>query len=148
MPLKNLIIAISLIGATITQSVQGAEQVIRTTKGGIQYLTGGIGHEEVLEMRSHAKKFSLNLIFSEGEDGHLVTPVNINIYNLQNELVFRLKNAKPMLYVNLPAGTYHILATNHGEKLRHQLTIDTNSNHKVILNWKEEATANALEQAH
>lgn len=137
MRINNLIASIALIAVATIQPVQGAEQTIRTTKTGIQYITGGIGHEEVIEMRKHAKKFSLNLIFSEGEDGHLVTPININIYNTENELVFRLKNAKPMLYVNLPAGTYHLLATNSGEKLRHQLTIDGSCNQKVILNWKE-----------
>jgi len=145
MNLKNLIVSIALAGTAIFQLAQATEQQIRTTKNGIQYLTGGIGHEEVIEMRPHAKKFTLNLIFSEGEDGHSATAININIYNDKNELVFRLKGAKPMLYVNLPAGNYMILATNNGEKLRHQLTIASNANQKVILNWKEASPTNMLE---
>lgn len=100
-------------------------------------MTGGIGNEEVLEMRPYAKKFTLNLLFSEGEAGQSITAINVNIYNEQSELVFRIKGAKPVLYVNLPAGTYTILATNNGEKLRHKLTIAENTNQKVILNWKD-----------
>jgi hypothetical protein len=146
MNLKNLIISIMLAGTAIFQLAQATEQQIRTTKNGIQYLTGGIGHEEVIEMRPHAKKFTLNLIFSEGEDGHSATAININIYNHKNELVFRLKNAKPMLYINLSVGTYTILATNNGEKLRHRLTIDGNNNQKVILNWKEANQSNMPEE--
>jgi len=146
MNIKNFFVSIAFIGIAIFQVVYAAEQQTRTTKNGIQYLTGGIGHEEVVEMRAHAKKFTLNLIFSEGEDGHSATAINVNIYNTQNELVFRLKNAKPMLYVNLPLGTYTILATNNGEKLRHRLTIDGNNNQKVILNWKEANPSNMPEE--
>ncbi|WP_051901381.1 hypothetical protein [Methylotenera sp. L2L1] len=147
MNLKNFFVTIAFIGTALFQVANAAEQQIHTTKSGIQYLTGGIGHEEVIEMRPHAKKFTLNLIFSEGEDGHLATAININIYNTQNELVFRLKNAKPMLYVNLPAGSYTILATNNGEKLRHRLTVDASSNQKIILNWKEASSTQPTEQA-
>ena len=147
MNIKNFFVSIAFIGIALFQVVYAAEQQTRTTKNGIHYQTGGIGHEEVVEMRAHAKKFTLNLIFSEGEDGHSATAINVNIYNAQNELVFRLKNAKPMLYVNLPVGTYTILATNNGEKLRYKLTIEANNNQKVILNWKEANPSNMPEEA-
>ncbi len=42
-----------------------------------------------------------------------------------------------MLHVNLPAGTYLILANNNGQKLRHKVSIEDNANKKVILNWKD-----------
>ena len=129
---------IVLFAFGLMQPAQAAEPQVRLSKNGISYMTGGIGHEEVLEMRPHAKKFTLNLLFSEGDAGQSVTAVNVNIYNEQSELIFRLKGSKPVLYVNLPAGTYTILATNDGEKLRHKLTIEGNTNQKVILNWKNE----------
>ncbi len=104
---------------------------------GIAYLSGGIGEEEVLAMRAQAKKFTLNLLFSEGTSGRSVTNVNVNIYNEQDERVFRIVGSKPMLYVNLPAGTYLILANNNGQKLRHKVSLEDNANKKVILNWKD-----------
>ncbi len=104
---------------------------------GIAYLSGGIGEEEVLAMRAQAKKFTLNLLFSEGTSGRWVTNVNVNIYNEQDERVFRIVGSKPMLYVNLPAGNYLILANNNGQKLRHKLSLEDNANKKVILNWKD-----------
>lgn len=132
----NLITTIALTSLLILPMAHAADQQMRTTENGIHYTTGGIGREEVLVMRTYAKQFTLNLIFSEGEDGALVTGVNINIYNAQNELVFRLKGAKPMLYVNLPSGTYHLLATNQGEKLRYVLSVKDDAQQKIILNWK------------
>lgn len=109
----------------------------RSSPTGILYMTGGIGEEEVLAMRTLANKFTLNLLFSEGTSGRWVTDVNVNIYSESDERVFRIVGAKPMLYVNLPAGTYTILANNNGQKLRHKLTIEDTINKKVILNWKD-----------
>lgn len=130
-------IAISFAQITII-STAVANPPGPASKYGLNYMTGGVGHDEVLAMRPHAKKFTLNLLFSEGASGQSVTDVNVNIYNEQDELIFRIKGAKPLLYVNLPAGNYMILATNNGVKLRHKLTIEENINQKVILNWKDE----------
>jgi len=107
-------------------------------------MPGGIGNDEALEMRPYAKKFTLNLLFSEGTVGRSATDINVNIYNEQDEMVFRVKGAKPVLYVNWPAGTYTILVNNNGLKLRHKLNIEANTNQKVILNWKDEVGEDAL----
>ena len=109
----------------------------RSTPTGIVYMTGGIGEEEVAVMKPQAKKFSLNLLFSEGTVGRWVTDINVNIYDEASNLVFRIIGAKNVLYVNLPAGTYTILANNNGNKLRHKVTLEQGVNHKVVLNWKD-----------
>jgi hypothetical protein len=107
------------------------------TPTGVAYMTGGIGEEEVAVMKPQAKKFTLNLLFSEGNVGRWVTNVNVNIYDEASHLVFRIVGAKNVLYVNLPAGTYTILANNNGNKLRHKVTLESGVNQKVILNWKD-----------
>ncbi len=133
-----IFIVIGLIQINAAQAAS-ANAIGPASKYGLNYMTGGVGHDEALGMRPHAKKFTLNLQFSEGASGQSVTDVNVNIYNELDELVFRIKGAKPLLYVNLPAGNYWILATNNGVKLRHKLTIEENTNQKVILNWKDDA---------
>ena len=109
----------------------------RSTPTGIVYMTGGIGEEEVAIMKPQAKKFTLNLLFSEGVVGRWAMDVNVNIYDEASNLMFRIVGAKPVLYVNLPAGTYTILANNNGQKLRHKVTLEANANKKVVLNWKD-----------
>lgn len=131
------LLAVSFSQVGFIQSATATELQIRTSRNGLNYMTGGIGDEEVLEMRPHAKKFTLNLLFSEGDAGQSITDLNVNIYNEQSELVFRVKGAKPILYVNLPAGNYTILANNNGVKLRHKLSIKENTNQRVILNWRD-----------
>ncbi len=109
----------------------------RSTPTGIAYMTGGIGEEEVAVMKPQAKKFTLNLLFSEGIVGRWVTDINVNIYDEASNLVFRIVGAKNVLYVNLPAGTYTILANNAGNKLRQKVTLQSDTNQKVVLNWKD-----------
>ena len=110
---------------------------IRNSPTGIAYMTGGIGEEEVAVMKHQAKNFTLNLLFSEGVVGRWVTDINVNIYDEASNLMFRIVGAKNVLYVNLPAGTYTILANNAGQKLRHKVTLEDNVNQKVVLNWKD-----------
>ena len=121
-----------------------AEPQMLYTHNRIRFLSGGIGHDEVLEMRKTAKHYSLNLLFSEGKVGRAVTGHTVDIYNAQNEQVFKLKNAKPLLYVELPAGNYTLVANNNGVKLRHQFTLSEHATQKIILNWKDEVEEDAL----
>lgn len=116
----------------------------RSTASGIAYMTGGIGEEEVAVMKPQAKKFSLNLLFSEGMVGRWVTDLNVNIYDEASNLVFRIVGAKNVLYVNMPAGSYTILANNNGNKLRHKVTLEADTNQKVILNWKDSIEKDVL----
>ena len=121
----------------ISSSAFAQPPKIISTKNGMQYMTGGIGEEDVALMRRQAKQFTLNLLFSEGTSGRWVTDANVNIYDEASNFVFRITQAKPMLYVNLPAGNYTILANNAGQKLRHKFTVEDNVNQRIILNWKD-----------
>lgn len=103
---------------------------------GVNYMTGGISEEEVVALKPYIKKFNLRLVFSEGTSGRSATPVNVNIYDLDSKLVFRVAGAQPQLLVDLPAGTYTVLASYNGEKLRHKFELGTDEFKKIILNWK------------
>ena len=129
---------IMLLGLILLSNLALADlPKIRSSPTGIAYMTGGIGEEEVTAMKREAKKFTLNLLFSEGVVGRWVTDINVNIYDEASQLVFRIVAAKNVLYVNLPAGTYTILANNAGNKLRQKVTLATDTNQKVVLNWKD-----------
>jgi hypothetical protein len=110
---------------------------VRNSAQGVAYITAGIGEEEVAAMKRQAKNFTLNLLFSEGVVGRWATNINVNIYDEASNLMFRVVGAQPVLYVNLPAGTYTILANNNGNKLRHKVTLEAEKSQKVILNWKD-----------
>lgn len=104
--------------------------------GGIKFMSGGIGQEEAELFKENQKKYSVRFIFSEGNRGRLIMPINANIYDAQSKLVFRIVDAGPQLLVDLPAGTYTILASYHGDRLRHKFTLKPNAHRKIVLNWK------------
>jgi hypothetical protein len=119
-----------------TQVAQANALSTKKSAQGINFMTGGISEDEVIALRPYIKKFNLHLVFSEGTSGRSATPVNVNIYDLESKLVFRVAGAQPHLLVNLPAGTYTILASYNGEKLRHKFELATDEHKKIILNWK------------
>ena len=124
---------IILLGLIFTSQISLAEPLqMRRSAHGYQYVTAGIGEEEAAQMKRISKKYTLNLLFSEGLVGRWATDVNVNIYDEASNLMFRIVAAKPMLYVNLPAGTYTILANNNGQKLRHKFTVEENVNQRII----------------
>jgi hypothetical protein len=127
-----------LAGLIFTTQFAAAEAPkVHKSAQGVTYITAGIGEEEVATMKRQAKNFTLNLLFSEGVVGRWATNVNVNIYDEASNLMFRVIGAQPVLYVNLPAGTYTILASNNGNKMRHKVTLEDGANQKVILNWKD-----------
>ncbi|MEQ1597914.1 MAG: hypothetical protein ABL880_00960 [Methylotenera sp.] len=126
------------VGLIFTSQLAIAETPkVRNSAQGIPYITAGIGEEEVAMMKRQAKNFTLNLLFSEGVVGRWATDINVNIYDEASNLMFRVVGAQPVLYVNLPAGTYTILANNNGNKLRQKITLESSANKKVVLNWKD-----------
>lgn len=137
MKLTHLItISLCLTFGLNTQTAFADTLMAKQSAQGVKYITGGISEEEVAALKPYIKKFNLRLIFSEGTSGRSATPVNVNIYDLDSKLVFRVAGAQPQLLVDLPAGTYTVLASYNGEKLRHKFELGTDEFKKIILNWK------------
>jgi hypothetical protein len=129
-------LSLCVIFGLITQFAFADTLPIKKSPQGVKYMTGGISEDEVIALKPYIKKFNLRLIFSEGTSGRSATPVNVNIYDLDSTLVFRVAGAQPHLLVDLPAGTYTVLASYNGEKLRHKFELGTDEFKKIILNWK------------
>jgi hypothetical protein len=121
----------------LTSLLATADSVsIRKSAHGIPYLTGGISADEVDAIRPYLSQFNLRVIFSEGTSGRSITDVNVNLYDTEGKLVFRLTGAQPQLLLNIPAGTYTVLASYNGDKQRHKFSIGSDEHKKIILNWK------------
>lgn len=130
----------------LTSLLASADSVsIRKSAQGIPYITGGISADEVDSIRPYLSQFNLRVIFSEGTSGRFITDVNVNLYDTDGKLVFRLVGAQPQLLVNIPAGTYTILASYNGDKQRHKFSVSSDEHKKIILNWKNLVEEDAAE---
>lgn len=123
-----------------------AEAKVHTSDSGIRYATGGIGQDEVEEMRLIAKQFSLNIVFSEGALGRAIDGANVEILNDQGKLIFAIDAANPLLYVDLPAGKYKVLATYNGLKQGVVVNVLGKGNQRLILNWKNTVEEDSLKE--
>ena len=123
--------------AMLMSQIASADSIsIRKSAQGIPYITGGISAEEVDAIKPYLSQFNLRLIFSEGTSGRYITDVNVNVYDTEGKLVFRLVGAQPQVLLNIPTGTYTILASYNGDKQRHKFSIGSDEHKKIILNWK------------
>jgi hypothetical protein len=118
---------------------------ITVSTNGIKYINSGIGEEEVNALKKTKNDFNLHLIFSAGESGEAITNVDVNIYDSQNQLVFKLNNALPRLNINLPSNAYAVVAHYQGQKQSHLFTLNETNAKKIILNWKDLGSENVAE---
>lgn len=133
----NFILKLCVCILMLTSFYASADVVnIKKSAQGIPYITGGISADEVDAIRPYISQFNLRVIFSEGTSGRSITDVNVNLYDTEGKLVFRLAGAQPQLLIQIPAGTYTILASYNDDKQRHKFTIGSDEHKKIILNWK------------
>jgi hypothetical protein len=134
--LKQWSLCIALVMALCASSACLADEIaIQQDEHGVDYVTGGIGSEEVEALEAFKKQFALYFLFSEGKIGRLVDGVDITIVDAKKQTVFSLNQAAPRLLLNLPNGKYTVIASYQGNSQRYTLN-NTKKHQRIILNWK------------
>jgi len=142
--IATIVTAISLMTALF--NIAQAEPIILKSATGINFINGGIGREEVETIRKVAKKFPLQLLFSEGKAGRALTDIGLAITDSNGATVFTLKKAGPLLYIDLPAGKYKVTGNYNGAKQSHLITLVAGEKpQKLYLNWKAEVPEDAID---
>lgn len=135
--LKQWRLSIALVMTLFTSSACLADDIaIQQDVNGVDYVTGGIGSEEVEALESFKKQFNLYYLFSEGKIGRLVDDVNINIVDAKKQTLFSLEHAAPRLLLSLPDGKYTVIASYQGNTQRYNFNHMAKKHQRVILNWK------------
>lgn len=99
----------------------GAPEILTETNG-IRHVSGGIGKQERLYMKSLEPDFRLKLVFAAAT-GHFLSDVTVNILNSKGESVATVVTDGPQLLVDLPAGNYRINATYQEATLSKNVTV-------------------------
>jgi len=139
------VVVATILLSSLLNSAQ-AEPIILKSATGINFINGGIGREEVETIRKVAKKFPLQLLFSEGKAGRALTDIGLAITDNDGVTVFTWKKAGPLLYIDLPAGKYKVTGNYNGAKQSHIITLVAGEKpQKLYLNWKAEVPEDAID---
>lgn len=83
------------------------------TQGGVMWLNGGAGDEEVQAIRQSMKDYSLALSFSHqgSPRAEYIASVSVTVKDANGATVFEAPSVGPYLLLKLPAGRYAVIAT-------------------------------------
>lgn len=144
--LKRCSLIPTLLVALCTSTAVFADDIaIQQDSHGVDFVTGGIGSEEVEAMESFKKQFNLYFLFSEGKVGRVIDDVNISITDNKNQTVFALEHAAPRLLLSLPSGKYQAIASYLGSEQRYRFAHDAKKHQRIILNWKNKIDEDTVE---
>ncbi|PPD13239.1 MAG: hypothetical protein CTY26_00010 [Methylophilus sp.] len=144
--LKQWSLTTALVMTLFSSAASFADEVaVQQDAHGIDYVTGGIGSEEVEAMEAFKKQFNLYFLFSEGKVGRVIDDINISITDSKNQTVFALEHAAPRLLLNLPSGKYQAIASYLGSEQRYRFTHDAKKHQRIILNWKNKIDEDTVE---
>ena len=138
------IILSSFLGLTPVALILAADQAIdrdsvklqSQEKGGITYLTGGIGIDESTAL-IQTVGYNLHMTFSSGPSNEYLGSVDVAIQDTKGNSLLSLSQVGPMVYVKLPAAKYIILATLNGRQKRSTVTLDGKSAGTVNFHWSD-----------
>ena len=144
--ISSLLLSLSLGLLDATTLVQADTLNINTDAHGIQFVTGGIGSEEVEALQSYKKQFNLYFLFSEGKAGRVIDDVDLTILNSNKQVVFSVKRAAPRVLLSLPSGQYLAIANYQGSKQRLTFNHDITKHQRVIINWKNQIPEDSTDE--
>ncbi|MCK1792078.1 carboxypeptidase regulatory-like domain-containing protein [Pseudomonas violetae] len=109
-------------------------QIQREQQNGIAYLSGGIGEDEAKAIQQ-ATGYNLHMTFSVGAEGKYVPDVDLVIQKADGQNVLTLNQAGPLVYVQLPAGKYTVIARRGGEERRNTTDVGSAGARNLVFNW-------------
>jgi len=123
-----------LTAASLEPVDSSGVQVQRQEQNGIAYLSGGIGEDESRAIQQ-ATGYNLHMTFSVGPDNKYIPDVDVLVQKAPGQTVLTLSQAGPLVYVQLPAGKYTVVATRNGEERRDTADIRSSEPRNLVFHW-------------
>lgn len=127
----------AMLYATTEETVDSsAVQLEPQEQNGIRYLSGGIGLDESTALQQ-TKGYNLHLTFSTGPANQYVSNVDLVIQTERGKPVLSLSQVGPLVYVQLPADKYLVIARTDGREQRRSIALAGTSTGTVNFHWSE-----------
>lgn len=130
--LVYLLLACLLPSTVLAQS--DAFTLVEKNYGNATYVSGGIGDEEVDEIRQRERDFNLKLLFAE-RDGSYLGSVDVVVLDPKGEAVLEVNSAGPFLLAKLPPGSYVIKVSMDGQAQQRKVLITDKRRSEGVFRW-------------
>jgi hypothetical protein len=80
------------------------------SNGTMKYVTGGIGEEELTQLKSIENDFNVQMLIAT-KQGVFLSDVTVRVVDTKDTVLFTVENAGPYFYLYLPAGDYMVEVT-------------------------------------
>lgn len=130
-----LMFPVLLSAASLEPIDNSGVQVQPQQQSGITYLSGGVGEDESKAIQQ-AQGYNLHMTFSIGPENRYVPDVDVVIQNAPGgQTVLTLSQAGPLVYVQLPAGKYTVVATRNGEARHDTTDVGSGTARNLVFHW-------------
>lgn len=111
--------------------------------GGVDYITGGIGRDEVAAMRAASASWALALELFRDVGGRpaFTTGVKFSLVGGQGTPVLQATSDGPFFFAQLPPGRYTVFATLGRETLEREVEVVAGQTSRLQLRWSAAAAA-------
>ncbi len=99
--------AVLVCGLLLTGAAPAQESPAPVTRGGVTYLTGGIGSDEAQTMRAAAPHYNLRLLFTTMRGAYL-SDADVAIQALTGTAALDARAEGPYFYAKVPPGRYRV----------------------------------------
>lgn len=116
----------SLLMAVILMMLGAASGTAKepVTQGEVSYVTGGTGSDERAKIEAMASRFNLKMTHA-APNGDFVSNVQVRIDDAQGNKVIDTVTEGPLMYAQLPPGSYTVVCTFKGQEQKRTVQISS-----------------------
>ncbi|MDD5586111.1 MAG: hypothetical protein PHY92_04025 [Alphaproteobacteria bacterium] len=130
----RLVLVSAVLTMAIVMPALAQDMPVVKQRGGVSFVTGGIGLEERDAIKATAKDYNL-LVSNANKGGHMTTDVELVIKSLKDEVILAVEDAGPLFYANLPEGSYIVEAMNGEQYAKRRITVGGKRQAKLYFVW-------------
>lgn len=116
-------------------SIANAQVRQDTNNHQISFQTGGVGQEELDQLRQHEANYNTQFSFANASDRAYLNNLQVRILDAQQQAVFEDDNVGPLLYLQLKPGTYDISATSESVEKQLKFTVKEGTTFSEVITW-------------
>jgi glutamate synthase domain-containing protein 2 len=124
------------LGAVSTNALAQASAPLPELRqtNGVEYVTGGIGHDQAIALRDAGSNWPLALGFFGLHEDYLAD-VHVDIVDAGGQPVLRAEATGPYMLVNLKPGKYHVRARYEDRVQQRDITIAQGAHEALSLTF-------------